>query len=396
MYLEPADMEVEVESCMPLKVEVPEEALTDLRERLRRTRFIDDFDRAGWAYGVSRSYLEELCEYWSTTFDWRAQEAILNSFDQFRLRVDRQPIHFIHARSNNPAAMPLLLVHGWPGSVFEFVKVIEPLTEPARHGGDARDAFHVVAPSVPGYGFSGPTIEPGWGPSRIASAFARLMNELEYPHYGAGGGDWGAIITTEMARADEGRCLRGLHLTMPLGEPPADDAEDDDLTETDRRGLDDWAEHQANGTVVHVPINSTRPHTLAYALNDSPAGLAAWLLDKFRSYSDCDGDIETSFTKDELLAEITTYWLTGTIASASRLYYERAQEKTGAASQGRIEVPTGCAIFPRDVRRVPRAWAERVYDIQQWTEMPSGGHFPGLEQPDLLVNELRAFFRPLR
>ena len=184
---------------------------------------------------------------------------------------------------------------------------------------------------------------------------------------------------------------------MPLGEPPRDGEADDVLTEADQRGLDDWAAHLANGTVVHVPINSTRPHTLAFGLNDSPAGLAAWLVDKFRSYSDCDGDIETSFTKDELLAEITTYWVTGTIASASRLYYERAHEQHPAPSPPRrIDVPTGCAIFPRDVRRIPRAWAERAYDVQRWAEMPSGGHFPGLEEPELLVSELRSFFRPLR
>jgi epoxide hydrolase len=387
-----------VDSCTPFTLAVPEEALVDLRDRLERTRFIDEFDEGSeWTYGVSRSYLRELCEYWRTTFDWRAQEASLNSFDQFQIEVDGQPIHFVHARSSSPVALPLLLVHGWPGSIFEFVKVIGPLRDPVAHGGDEADAFHVVAPSVPGYGFSGPTIEPGWGPRRIALAFAVLMGRLGYERYGAGGGDWGAIITTELARADEGRHLCGLHLTMPLGDPLQDTGGDEVLSEADQKGLADWAWHQANGTVVHVAINSTRPHTLAFALNDSPAGLAAWLVDKFRSYSDCDGDVEKSFTKDELLAEVTTYWVTGTIASASRLYYERAHEKSLAPSPSRrIMVPTGCAIFPRDVRRVPRPWAERQYNIQRWTEMPSGGHFPGLEEPELLVSELRAFFRPLR
>jgi pimeloyl-ACP methyl ester carboxylesterase len=386
-----------VEPLTPFTVEVPEEILADLRDRLGRTRFIDDFEGSEWTYGVSRSYLRSLCEYWRTTFDWRAQEALLNAFDQFQTRVGRQSIHFVHARSPHPGALPLLLVHGWPGSIFEFVKVIGPLSDPVAYGGDATDAFHVVAPSIPGYGFSGPTVEPGWGPGRIASAFAMLMARLGYDRYGAGGGDWGAIITTELARADEGRHLCGLHLTMPLGEPPPGTDGDDALTEADRKGLEDWAAHQAAGTVVHVPINSTRPHTLAFALNDSPAGLAAWLLDKFRSYSDCDGNIERSFTRDELLAEITTYWVTGTIASASRLYYERANERAATASSPRrIEVPTGCAIFPRDVRRVPRPWAERLYDIRRWAEMPSGGHFAGLEEPELLVSELRTFFRGRR
>ncbi len=385
-----------VEPCTPFAVAVPEETLADLRERLGRTRFIDDFPAGGdWTYGVSRAYLQELCEYWRSTFDWRAQEALLNSFDQFQVRVDGQPIHFIHARSSNAAALPLLLVHGWPGSIFEFVKMIGPLTAPAAHGGDQADAFHVVAPSIPGYGFSGPTVEPGWGPRRIATAFATLMEILGYDRYGAAGGDWGAIITTELARVDRGRHVCGLHLTSPHGEPP-EDVTEENLSAADRKGLEDWAAHQANGTVVHVLINSTRPHTLAFALNDSPAGLAAWLLDKYRTYSDCEGDVERSFTKDELLAQITTYWVTGTIASASRLYYERAQDGTGAPPLQRVDVPTGCAIFPRDVKRVPRPWAERAYNVQRWVEMPRGGHFPGVEEPDALTAELRRFFRPLR
>lgn len=389
--------DIAVEPCTPFTVAVPEETLLDLRERLDRTRFFDEFEGSGWTYGVSGPYLRELCEYWRTTFDWRAQEAILNAFDQFQTRVDGQPFHFIHARSPHAGALPLLLVHGWPGSIFEFVKVIGPLSDPVAHGGDAADAFHVVAPSIPGYGFSGPTVASGWGPGRIADAFSALMTRLGYQRYGAGGGDWGAIITTELARADEGRHLCGLHLTMPLGEPLPGADDEEALTEADRKGLEDWAAHQAAGTVVHVPINSTRPHTLAFALNDSPAGLAAWLVDKFRSYSDCGGDVERSFTRDELLAEITTYWVTGTIASASRLYYERANERARTASPPRrIQVPTGCAIFPRDVRRVPRPWAERVYDIHRWAEMPSGGHFAGLEEPELLVSELRTFFRTLR
>ena len=390
-----AEWEVAVESCTPYKVAVPDETLVDLRERLERTRFVDEFEGSEWRYGVSRSYLQELCEYWRTRFDWRAQEATLNSFDQFQTHVDGQPIHFIHARSTSSAALPLLLVHGWPGSIFEFVKVIGPLCAPLAHGADETDAFHVVAPSIPGYGFSGPTIEPGWGPRRIAAAFAELMDSLGYDRYGAAGGDWGAIITTQLAHADTGRHVCGLHLTSPHGEPSGDEDEER-LGAADRKGLEDWAAHQANGTVVHVQINSTRPHTLAFALNDSPAGLAAWLLDKYRSYSDCDGDVERSFTKDELLAQITTYWVTGTIASASRLYYERVQEGAGASPRQRVDVPTGCAIFPRDVKRAPRPWAEREYNIQRWVEMPRGGHFPGVEEPELLVSELRAFFRGMR
>ena len=220
------------------------------------------------------------------------------------------------------------------------------------------------------------------------------METLGYDRYGAAGGDWGAIITTQLARADKGRHVCGLHLTSPHGEPPADD-DQENLSEADRKGLEDWAAHQANGTVVHVQINSTRPHTLAFALNDSPAGLAAWLLDKYRSYSDCEGDVERSFTKDELLAQITTYWVTGTIASASRLYYERVQEGTTRGHAGTSR-SRRAVRSPRDVKRAPRPWVEREYNLQRWVEMPRGGHFPGVEEPELLVSELRAFFRRLR
>ena len=384
-------------SMTPFAVSIPEDHLDDLRVRLARTRWIDDFPETPWELGVSRSYLKELCEYWQTSFDWRAQESLLNSYSQYVTEVDGQPIHFVHVRSPQPDALPLLLIHGWPGSVFEYVKVLDPLSRPSSFGADEADSFHMIAPSIPGYGFSGPTRRPGWGPARIASAFATLMHDLGYERFGLAGGDWGAIISTELARADRGAHVCGLHLTMPLGLPPS--GEDVDvLSVSDQRGLDDWAGHQAAGNVVHVAVNSTRPHTLAFGLNDSPVGLAAWLIDKYRAYSDCGGDVEAAFTKDELLTEISTYWLTGTIASASRLYYERADETRRLGSKPLpVRVSTGCAIFPKDVRRVPRSWADRVYpNIERWTEMPSGGHFPGLEKPELLVTELREFFRARR
>jgi pimeloyl-ACP methyl ester carboxylesterase len=310
---------------IPFTVSISDAAIEDLRRRLAGTRWIDDLSDSQWRLGVSQPYLRELCDYWRTRFDWRAQEAQLNTFEQYVIEVDRQPIHFVHARSPHSDALPLLLVHGWPGSVFEYIKLFGPLADPVPGGGSPLDSFHVVAPSIPGYGFSGPTTQPGWGPNRIASAFATVMDALGYQRYGLAGGDWGAIISTELARLDGGRHVCAMHLTMPLGEPPPD-GQRDVLSPDEQRGLDDWAEHQRAGTVVHVAVNSTRPHTLAFALNDSPAGLAAWLVDKYRSYSDCDGDVETAFTRDELLTEISTYWLTGTIASASRLYYERAVE----------------------------------------------------------------------
>jgi len=386
-----------VTSFAPYRVSIPETELADLRSRLARTRWIDDLPGSQWRLGVSQPYLRDLCDYWRTSFDWRAQEAQLNAFDQHLIEIDGQPIHVVHSRSQRSDALPLLLIHGWPGSVFEYIKVFQTLADPVPLGGLAGDAFHVVAPSIPGYGFSGRTTEPGWGPTRIASAFATLMDKLGYERYGLAGGDWGAIISTELARLDRGRHVCGVHLTMPLGKAPPD-GQRDDVSVDEQRGLDDWAEHQAAGTVVHTAVNSTRPHTLAFGLNDSPAGLAAWLVDKYRSYSDCDGDVETAFTRDELLTEISTYWLTETIASASRLYYERAVEGSARPDvEQSITVPVGCAIFPRDVRRVPRSWAERVYgNIVRWTVMPAGGHFPGLEQPDLLTAELRDFFRTVR
>jgi epoxide hydrolase len=309
--------------------------------------------------------------------------------------VDGQRIHAIHARSPEPEALPLLLVHGWPGSVFEFEKVIEPLRDPVRYGGSAGDAFHVVCPSIPGYGFSGPTVGPGWNVRRISAAFALLMERLGYRRYGAAGGDWGAIITTDLVRSAAGGGVCALYLTMPAGEPPSGDPEAG-LSEAERQGLRDWAARQAGGTVIHLPLNTTRPHTLAFAVNDSPAGLAAWLVEMFRSFSDCGGDVERRFTKDELLANATTYWLTGTIASAARLYAEWAEQKRTFPRPPRVQVPTGCAIYPRDVRRVPRSWAERQYTITHWTDMPAGGHFPSMEEPGLFVADLAEFFRSYR
>ena len=381
----------------PFEVHVPQGELDDLRERLARTRWIDEFPGGGWAYGTSRAYLRELCAYWRTSFDWRACETRLNTFGQVAIDVDGQRIHAIHARSPEPGALPLLLVHGWPGSVFEFEKVIDPLRDPSRHGGRASDAFHVVCPSIPGYGFSGPTVGPGWNVRRISTAFAQLMQGLGYQRYGAAGGDWGSHIATDLVYSGAGTGVCGLYLTMPLGEPPEDTGDPEaGLTGTERQGLRDWAAHQADGTVIHLPLNTTRPHTMAFAMNDSPAGLAAWLVDMFRSFSDCGGDVERSFTKDELLANVTTYWLTGTIASAARLYAEWATQKRTFPRPPRVEVPTGCAIYPRDVRRIPRSWAERRYAVRHWSAMPAGGHFPSLEQPELFVADLRAFFRPLR
>jgi pimeloyl-ACP methyl ester carboxylesterase len=381
----------------PFELHVDDADLHDLRGRLARTRWPEAFPDADWSYGTDQAFLRELCEYWRMEFDWRQCEARMNSFGQVVMDVDGQRLHAIHAKSPEADAVPLLLVHGWPGSVFEFEKVVEPLRDPAAHGGRASDAFQVVCPSIPGYGFSGPTHRPGWNVRRISSAFAELMELLGYPQYVAAGGDWGAITTTDLARSPAGAGMRALYLTMPLGEPPGATADPEEgLAESERRGLRDWASHQAAGRVMHHSLNSTRPHTMTFAMNDSPAGLAAWIVDMWRSFSDCGGDIERSFTKDELLANITTYWLTGTIASAARLYVEWAQQKRTSPPPPRVAIPTGCAIYPRDVRRIPRAWAERTYSIVHWSEMPAGGHFPSVEVPELFVDDLQVFFRQFR
>jgi epoxide hydrolase len=381
----------------PFELHIDDADLQDLRDRLARTRWPETFPDTDWSYGTDRDYLRGLCEYWRTEFDWRRCEARLNGFGQVAMDVDGQRLHAIHAKSAEPNAMPLLLVHGWPGSVFEFDKVVEPLRDPAAHAGRASDAFHVVCPSIPGYGFSGPTHRIGWNPRRISSAFAELMESLGYRQYVAAGGDWGAITTTDLARSPAGRGLRALYLTMPLGDPLPDATDPQEgLTDSERKGLQDWAAHQSAGRVMHHPLNSTRPHTMTFAMNDSPAGLAAWLVDMWRSFTDCGGDLERVVSRDELLANITSYWFTGTIASAARLYVEWAEQKRTSRPPPRVTIPTGCALYPGDVRRIPRAWAERAYEIVQWREMPAGGHFPSVEVPELFVEDLRAFFRRFR
>jgi len=376
------------------RIDVAEEVLEDLRERLSRTRFPDQIEGAGWGYGTELSYLKELCEYWRDRFDWRAQEAALNRFDQFRTTIDGQTLHFIHARSPQPEALPVVITHGWPGSVFEFTKIIGPLTDPVAHGGDARDAFHVICPSMPGYGFSGPTQEPGWDAQRVAEAEIELMKRLDYERYGAQGGDWGAIVSTQIGRLDPDHCC-GIHLNMPMALPPPGGDPGEGLTDREKANLDEQEFFQAEET-GYQRIQGTKPQTLGYGLNDSPAGLAAWIVEKFRTWSDCDGDVEKLFTKDELLANITLYWVTETINSSVRLYYESMRSGRAGFTQGRVEVPTGCANFPKEIYRPPRSWVERHYNVTRWTEMRVGGHFAPLEQPALLVDDIRAFFRELR
>jgi pimeloyl-ACP methyl ester carboxylesterase len=377
----------------PFRVEVPEATLEDLRLRLARARFPSQIEGAGWDYGTELSYLERLCRYWKDEYDWRAQEAGLNSFDQYRTVVDGQPIHFIHARSPERHAVPLLIVHGWPGSVVEFQKVIGPLTDPAGHGADPSDAFHVVCPSLPGYAFSGPTRERGWDSRRIAAALGELMSRIGYERYGAQGGDWGALIGCQLALTAPEQLI-GLHLNMVIAGPPEGD-DMSGLSEKELAALDDIARYDREDS-GYSRIQGTKPQTLGYALNDSPAGLAAWIVEKFRSWSDCDGDVERVFTKDELLTNIMLYWVTGTASSSSRLYYETQRSGRYGLPECRVEVPTGCAIYPREIFRPPRRWVEASYNLVHWSEMPEGGHFAAFEQPALFVDDVRAMFRALR
>jgi microsomal epoxide hydrolase len=383
------------EPVQPFRIAVPDAVLADLRERLARTRLPDQLEGAGWDYGTERGYLEELVAHWRERFDWRRQEAALNAFPQFTTAIEGHRVHFVHARSPHPGAFPLVVTHGWPGSFFEFHKILGPLTDPPAHGGDARDAFHVVCPSIPGYGFSEAPRTRGWDVRRMAEVNAALMERLGYARYGAQGGDWGAIISTHNALVDPARCA-GIHLNMVVALPPPGVADPmAGLSDAEKQAVADLFAFQKNETGYQA-IQGTKPQTLGYGLNDSPAGLAAWIVEKFRSWSDCGGDVERRFSKDELLTNVTIYWVTQSITSSTRLYCETMRSGRFGMTGERVETPTGCAIFPKELYRAPRAWAERAYRVEQWTVMPAGGHFAALEEPRLLVEDVRALFRRLR
>jgi pimeloyl-ACP methyl ester carboxylesterase len=372
-------------SVASFRIAVPEADLEDLRERLRRTRWPERETVGDWSQGIPLDYVQELCEHWRTTYDWRATERRLNEVPQFRAEIDGLGIHFMHARSPHAGALPLLLTHGWPGSVVEFMKVIGPLADPP----DPADAFDVICPSLPGYGFSDRPAAPGWGVERIAGAWADLMARLGYARYGAHGGDWGSMVTTELALADPEH-LAGIHLTMPIASPAGPDL--GELTASEQQALADYAEHRRWGT-GYSKQQSTRPQTLGYALADSPSGQLAWIVEKFWAWTDCDGHPENVVTCDELLDNVMLYWLPGTAASSARLYWESFRGR-GMPS---VPVPTGCTVFPKEIMRISRRIAERRFtDLRHWHEPDRGGHFAALEQPAVLVEELREFFRPLR
>jgi epoxide hydrolase len=380
----------------PFRIEAPEADLDDLRERLGRTRWPERETVQDWSQGVPLAYLRELCDYWARRYDWRATEARLNGMPQFRTEIDRLRIHFVHVRSPHPGALPLIMTHGWPGSIVEFLKVIGPLTDPTSHGGDAKDAFHVVCPSLPGYGFSDKPTHRGWGVERIASAWTRLMGRLGYERYGAQGGDWGASITTSIGQQDPDHVV-GIHVVPPIAAP--DPATLDRPTEAERAALA-ALEHAQDWESGYAAQQSTRPQTIGYALVDSPAALCAWIVEKLRAWTDCGGHPENVFTRDELLDNVMLYWLPGTGASSARLYWEsfkQVSEWFTRSNADTVTVPTGCSIFPREVPRPSRRWAEKRYtDIRHWNELDKGGHFAAFEQPELFVHEARSFFREVR
>ncbi|MCW2911704.1 MAG: epoxide hydrolase, partial [Actinomycetia bacterium] len=342
-----------------------------------------------WSQGVPLDYTRELCQYWLEAYDWRACESRLNGFPQFRTGVDGLDIHFLHVRSPREDALPLVITHGWPGSIVEFGKVIGPLTDPGAHGGDPADAFHVVCPSLPGYGFSGKPSRPGWGTAHTGDAWDQLMTRLGYPRYAAQGGDWGAQVTTAIGARHPDH-LVGIHLNMPAVAP--DPATLDDLTEREKAAIATM-EYYRRWDSGYSKQQSTRPQTIGYSLVDSPAGLCAWIIEKFWSWTDCDGDPANVLTRDEMLDNVMMYWLPGTGASSARLYWESFRTPI----RGTVTVPVGCSIFPKEIFRPSRRWAERQFpDLRYWNEPATGGHFAAFEQPETFVNEVRAAFRPLR
>ncbi|MAO40326.1 MAG: hypothetical protein CMK70_08905 [Pseudohongiella sp.] len=383
-------------AIVPFEINVSDEAIADLQYRLANARLPAQIPGTGWEYGTNAQYLKELIDYWQTRFDWREQEAQLNTLDQFITTIDGLPIHFIHQRSSNPDAIPLMITHGWPGSIAEFRHIIGPLTEPQQYGGNAEDAFHVVAPSLPGFGFSGEPQERGFNPERMAQILAALMQRLGYDQYGLQGGDWGAIINRILAHQFADRVL-GLHSNFVLASPPEDPAIRDDVTEAEMTARRERQAFMAD-EVGYQQIQGTKPQTLGVALNDSPAGLAAWIVEKFHGWSDIDQQsvdgLDAKFSKDDMLTDISIYWFTASITSSARIYYEN-RNFPAAEPLGYVEVPTAGAIFPKEIYLTPRRWAEEQYNIVRWTLMPRGGHFAAMDEPELLLDDIRAFFRSL-
>jgi epoxide hydrolase len=377
------------DTVTPFRIAVADAQLEDLKRRLDATRFPDKQTPNDWSQGIPLAYVQEVVRYWANDYDWREREALLNRFPQFKTTIDGVGIHFIHVRSPHADALPLVLTHGWPGSIVEFQKVIEPLTDPTQHDGSAGDAFHVVCPSLPGYAFSDKPTTTGWNVERIGRAWSVLMPRLGYPKFVAQGGDWGAIVTTAIGLNDTQNC-RGIHLNMPIVTPDPDTMSS--LTEREKSALAGMQYYQ-DWDSGYSKQQSTRPQTVGYGLADSPSGQAAWILEKFWAWTDCDGHPENVLTRDELLDNVMLYWLTDSAASSARLYWESFNK----VSRDPVSIPVGCSIFPKEIFRCSRRWAEKRFgNLVHWNELDKGGHFAAFERPEVFVDEVRGCFRSLR
>jgi epoxide hydrolase len=367
----------------PFQVHVPDRALIDLRRRLAETKWPDQLPGTTWEYGADIKTIRELADYWENNYDWRAQEAKINGFDQFTTEIDGQQIYFVHQRSPRADAIPLMLIHGWPGSILEFLALIEPLTDPKDKNSPA---FHVIIPSLPGFGFSGPTTTRGWSPERMAKALIVLMDRLGYSRYGIQGGDWGSTIARDIAH-DAPTHVIGLHLNLLFAEPPSQEAIAR-MSDLERRRFSFFQ----RGESSFFNLQASEPQTLAYALTDSPSGWLAWMVDKFQILTDNDGDFLTAVDRDTFLTDVTLYWVTGTVGSAMRIYRENRISGEEASTLPRLQTPVAYADFPKEVYASPLSWIKQTYDVVQYTKMPKGGHFAALEQPNLLLDDIRKFF----
>ncbi len=373
----------------PFSINVSDEILEDLSTRLANTRWPEAEPVGDWSQGAPLAWIQEVCTYWKDAYDWRAREAALNRFDHFTTTLDGLDFHFVHQRSPHENALPLVMTHGWPGSIVEFHKVIEPLVDPTKHGGSASDAFHLILPTLPGFGFSGKPTETGWGVERTAKAWTELMGRLGYEHYVAQGGDWGSAVTTALGWMDPEHC-KAIHVTLAMGTRPKVDGEP---TAQEQRALD-GLKHYNDWDSGYSKEQSTRPQTIGYALNDSPTGQAAWILEKFWAWTDCDGHPENVLTRDELLDNVMLYWATASGASSARIYWQSFRR----SERHPVTIPTGVAVYPKEIVPPVRKWMEAEYfpNIQHWAELGKGGHFAAFEQPDTFVEDLRTFFRTVR
>ena len=371
------------------QLEVTDAVLDDLKKRLSMTRWPNKETPEDWSQGIPLGYMKELCDYWQHEYDWRAREERLNRFPQFITEIDGVDIHFIHLPSVHQNAQPLIITHGWPGSVVEFHKVIEPLADPTAHGGNTEDAFHVVVPSLPGYGFSGKPEVTGWGIEKIADIWGELMARLGYDHYFAQGGDWGAMVTTHIGLQDKEHC-DAIHLNMPVVIPDPNTMAE--LTPSEQASLMSMKFYQ-DWDSGYSKQQSTRPQTVGYGLVDSPSGQAAWIIEKFYQWTDCNGHPENAISRDELLDNVMMYWLSKSAASSARLYWESFKNPP----QDEVDIPTGCSIFPKEIVRPSERWIrKRFTNLKYYNELEKGGHFAAFEQPEIFLQEIRTYFRSLR